>query len=277
MNSDYEINKIHELDLIISEELKRICEKHNIKYFMIAGTLLGAVRHKGFIPWDDDMDFGMLRSDFDNFISVCEYELDKKKFYLETMENSESYPYNFAKIRLKNTKIIEEFSKDSLTEEKGIFIDIFPIDFVSNRKLKRIFQYKLFWIARNLLLIKLNYASKHKKRKISYKLARLLLFFVPVDFLKFIKRISIEIANNEEVATIKKVVTSDGAYGLEKETLEKEWVDGIDYYPFEGTFYPGISKYDEYLSYFYGDYTKLPPKNKRNQHKRMNVDFGPYA
>ncbi|RHB86906.1 LicD family protein [Streptococcus lutetiensis] len=277
MGINNEIDKIHELDLVISEELKRICEKHDIKYFMIAGTLLGAVRHKGFIPWDDDMDFGMLREDFDKFISVCNHELDKDKFYLETMEGSKNYPYNFAKIRLKNTKIIEEFSKDSLTEEKGIFIDIFPMDFVSSKKLKRAFQFKIFWLARNLLLIKLNYASEHKKKKLSFKLLKFLLFLLPVKFLKNIKKKSIEIANNEDVSTVRKVVTSDGAYGLKRETLEKKWIDVIIQYPFEDTFYPGIAKYDDYLSYFYGDYMKLPPKNERNQHKRIKVDFGPYA
>ena len=71
MNDAENLNHMHHLHLVLADELKRICEKHSIKYFMIAGTLLGAIRHKGFIPWDDDMDFGMIREDFERFIEVC--------------------------------------------------------------------------------------------------------------------------------------------------------------------------------------------------------------
>ena len=83
-NNDIILQHMHSLHLILADEVKRICEKHNIRYFMIAGTLLGAVRHKGFIPWDDDMDFGMLRNDYDKFVSVCAAEIDENKFYLQT-------------------------------------------------------------------------------------------------------------------------------------------------------------------------------------------------
>ena len=126
-NNDIILQHMHSLHLILADEVKRICEKHNIRYFMIAGTLLGAVRHKGFIPWDDDMDFGMLRNDYDKFVSVCAAEIDENKFYLQTDKKDKYYTFNFAKLRLCGTKVIESFSFDVQTNQ-GIYIDIFPID-----------------------------------------------------------------------------------------------------------------------------------------------------
>ena len=84
--TEKELSRVHELELVIAEEIKRICTKHHISYFMIAGTLLGAVRHGGFIPWDEDMDFGMTRKNFERFVRVCQKELDSSKFFLQTME-----------------------------------------------------------------------------------------------------------------------------------------------------------------------------------------------
>ncbi|HFI0659616.1 TPA: phosphorylcholine transferase LicD, partial [Streptococcus suis] len=159
---DTELSKLHTLDILLAEELKRICEKHKIKYFMIAGTLLGAVRHRGFIPWDDDMDFGMRRVEFERFVEVCSYELNSEKFQLQTMYTEKEYPFNFVKITLKGTSIIEEFSKGKL-KNNGIFIDIFPVDNVSDNNIKAFFQMRLFWLFRNLLLIKLGYGEKTKK------------------------------------------------------------------------------------------------------------------
>ena len=96
------LQKLHALELEIAAEMKRICEKHRIRYFMIAGTLLGAVRHGGFIPWDEDMDFGMLRADFERFVSVCADELDREKYFLQTGDSDPGYTYAFAKIRLNH-------------------------------------------------------------------------------------------------------------------------------------------------------------------------------
>ena len=109
MDNNETLQKMHRLHLVLADEVKRICEKHSIEYFMLAGTLLGAIRHKGFIPWDDDMDFGMTRNNFEKFLLVAEKELDAKKFYLQTDRKDRFYTFNFAKLRLNGTKVIEEF------------------------------------------------------------------------------------------------------------------------------------------------------------------------
>lgn len=266
------LDKLHSLQLLIADELKRICEKYEIKYFMVAGTLLGAVRHKGFIPWDDDMDFGMLRCDYEYFLTVCEKELDTKRFLLQTDKHDTYYAFNFAKLQLKGTSVVESFSKD-VDVTQGIYIDIFPIDSVpDNLRIKRR-QFFNFWFFRNILLVKCGYGNDERKKKFSYRAARFLSIFFSIEKLKKLKYSIITKYKNE---TTFYVVTSDGNYGLDKETLHAEWLKDICDYIFEDRVYPGISDYESYLGYFYGNYMELPPVEKRNHHDRLEIDFGKY-
>ena len=94
--NNLQLESVHKVQLEIANEVKRICDKYNIKYFMIAGTLLGAVRHKGFIPWDDDLDIGMLRNDYNRFIKLAAKDL-KEIYYLETWYTSSGYGLPYAK------------------------------------------------------------------------------------------------------------------------------------------------------------------------------------
>ena len=109
MNID--IKHLQACELIIAEEIKRICEKHSIKYFLLAGSMLGAIRHKGFIPWDDDMDFGMLRSDYEQFCEVCQDDLNPQ-FELVNWNTDANYPFSYGKIVLKKTHIKERFAPE---------------------------------------------------------------------------------------------------------------------------------------------------------------------
>lgn len=132
-----EKHRLQGVILIIAREIDRICRDNNIKYFMDGGTQLGAVRHNGFIPWDDDFDIGMRRSEFERFVDVCRISLDSKQFYLETVED-EGYGFSFAKIHLNNTEIVEDFSKNAKAHH-GIFVDIFPYDNIPDASLNRKF------------------------------------------------------------------------------------------------------------------------------------------
>ncbi|MDE5722538.1 MAG: LicD family protein [Clostridia bacterium] len=267
------LDQMHGLHLILADEVKRICDKHNIKYFMIAGTLLGAVRHKGFIPWDDDMDFGMLRQDYEKFISVCEFEIDESKFYLQTDKKDKFYTFNFAKLRLCGTRVLEGFSSKVNTNQ-GIYIDIFPIDNVPDSKIAAYFQFKRFWFYRSLLWVKCGYGSDAVKKKNSFRVAKFISKFFSI---KYLKKRKLKIITKYKNKMTKKVVTSDGSYGLNKETLDRTWVDTLKEYAFEDRQYPGVADYNAYLSYFYGDYMQLPPENDRNHHGRLEVDFGEYS
>ena len=100
------LTKVHEIELELLNEFVRICDKHNLTYFLVGGTLLGAVRHSGFIPWDDDIDVGMPRVDYDKFINIAKNEL-KNDYLLDSVETDKNYFLPFAKILKRNTLFIE--------------------------------------------------------------------------------------------------------------------------------------------------------------------------
>ena len=108
-------------------ELDRICDKLNIPYFLFAGSLLGAVRHQGFIPWDDDLDIIMMRQDYERFLNEAPQILDCENFYVQA-EFSDHWPMFFSKLRLNGTTCLEKYyPKDPLVHQ-GVYIDIFPCD-----------------------------------------------------------------------------------------------------------------------------------------------------
>jgi lipopolysaccharide cholinephosphotransferase len=184
--------------------------------------------------------------------------------------NDKYYAFNFAKLRLNGTYVEESFSS-GVSANQGIYIDIFPLDYVYDSRIRKFFQFKIFWIARNLLWVKCGYGEKCRKKTFSYKIAKFLSLFFSIDLLKKIKYRVISSCKDGEF-----VVTSDGTYGLKKETLKKSWISNLSKYKFENREYFGIESYDEYLTYMYKDYMQIPPVSKQNHHDRSKVDFGKY-
>lgn len=126
------MEKLRIIEVDILDEVVRICNKYDINYYLAYGTLIGAVRHKGFIPWDDDIDIWMFREDYDRFAKIAEKELSEKYYYQDWHKEKE-YPYNFAKVRLNDTVVLQK-PITKLNIHHGIYIDIFPLD---NINLKR--------------------------------------------------------------------------------------------------------------------------------------------
>ena len=119
-----DLKKLQKYQMVITDEFVKFCDENNIDYCLLGGSALGAVRHNGFIPWDDDMDVGLMRKDYEFFL---ENYVDNDKFYLQAIERDNNYWNMYAKLRMKNTLMEEERLKD-LDVPKEIFIDIFPID-----------------------------------------------------------------------------------------------------------------------------------------------------
>ena len=122
--SSEELRKLQRIELEMLIEVDRICQKHNIQYSLDGGTLLGAVRHKGFIPWDDDIDVIMLRKEYAKFRRVCKKELDTARFFLQDYKSDPYYRWGWAKIRRENTEHVR-LGQEFLKQKTGIFIDIF--------------------------------------------------------------------------------------------------------------------------------------------------------
>ena len=136
--------------LEILKEIDRVCRENEIKYFLDSGTLIGAVRHEGFIPWDDDIDIGMLREDYEKFSKLAPKHLNKSYLW-QSWKNDSSYALPFGKVRKRNTVYIEE--KSGITKNCGFYVDVFPFDYAPRTKKERtkLVNKRVFW-ARCLLM-----------------------------------------------------------------------------------------------------------------------------
>ena len=123
--------QIVEVEMLV--ELDRICRKNDIKYTIIGGTLIGALRTGGFIPWDDDIDVAMLRDEYERFRIACEKDLDQSRFYFQDHRNTKGYRWGYGKLRRKDTLFLREH-QEHMPYEQGVFLDVFPHDGVPDRK-----------------------------------------------------------------------------------------------------------------------------------------------
>lgn len=246
--------ELHSILLDIAKEFHRICVKHDIPYYMVAGTMLGAVRHKGFIPWDDDMDFGVPREHYERLKSVFQKELSEK-YNVFTMDNSESLLINILKISDMRTEIFEIY-KENLTERIGVNIDIFPLDSVDKKTCKRkTIQLLLRLQGYIFLSIK---SRTFIKKIIALSLKILRPFLSRNTIINYIEKHLI----GKEGRYITNIY---GAYGA-RETMAEDVVGNPVLYEFEDTSFYGVANPSAYLSLLYGDYMELPPESKRHLH-----------
>lgn len=247
-----DIRKI-QLNLLLS--FADFCDRNNLKYYLCGGTLLGAIRHKGFIPWDDDIDVCMLRDDYDKFIELTKENKIKENISISCVEfNNSVYP--FIKV-LDDTTTINCISN---TEDNKIWIDVFPIDNVPSTK-NLIFKKARFY--RNAIYIKItnHYSSGSKFKYNIRKILKFFLFFIPTTY--FSKKSN----NNSKSYKGESDYVAGVAWGYgPSERMHKSVFEGTKYATFEGHEFKIIPQYDVYLSALYGDYLQLPPENKRYYH-----------
>ena len=267
MDYDTQRTKLQKTILIIAEEIDRICKSNNIQYDMDGGTLLGAIRHQGFIPWDDDFDIGMKRREFEKFIEACKRDLNREVFTLQTTE-TENYAFAFAKVHLNNTVIVEDFSKN-VNVHHGVFVDIFPFDNLPNNKIAKRLYLANNHILKNLIWVKCQYGTQKMKRKVSYHIIKFIGLFFNINKLKKERNKLLLKYNNCET---EECFTSD--YPMYH--LKNKWFKNLDSYIFENRQLPGFRDYDEYLTAVFGDYMELPPEEERRVHTTHDIDFGPY-
>ena len=270
-DSTLQVKKIQSCLLIIIKEIKRVCEKNDIPYFMLAGTLLGAVRHNGFIPWDDDMDIGMLRADYNRFVEACEKDLDHEKFFLQRMETDPGFGKFYIRILLNGTYLDYKYIKNTNTK-KALFVDVFPYDSIPNSKILQKKQSVITSFALRLLKKKLKYGIECFT--LGGKLELLLTPFFSKKTL--IRMYNKEMQRYNENQDTKYINCANAGYGYFKEILQRKWITDTREFQFEDLSLPGTVHYDEYLTHLYGDYMTIPSRENQITHEFEHLDFGPY-
>lgn len=270
---DNNLEKLHNAILYIADEVDRICRKENIHYTLTGGSLIGAVRHKGFIPWDDDMDIAMLRNDYEMFLDACNKEL-RNTFFIQTIETDLNYPYGFAKLTLKGTNYVQE-GHEGEKWQKGIFVDIFPMDNVPDKEIQKFFHKTINYLLIKLLQCKENSGiGKESKTKvlIGFLLTTVSKFFSIAFLTKHLQH------NMKKYmgADTKMVCNLGGYYKYEKETTKRSYYKDYIETSFSDRKYMIIKEYDLYLKKIYGNYMELPPIEKRRTHNFSILDFGDF-
>lgn len=272
---DKMLRKVQLIQLKMLNDFDKVCKKHNISYILSSGTLLGAVRHKGFIPWDDDLDVDMTRENYDRFLTHA-HELGTQ-YCVQNWHTDPEFALPFSKIRRKDT-VYKEHGSLSLGN-CGIYIDIFPCDkIITDRSEKsRLFRLNLY----RLMLLHLSPAYDSKRWNLRLRIA-LSLLTLPYHSEKGRKKLCFKYERlakkHNHTSKLFRYFENGGARAIGKWIIEKQCFDDIVSLPFEGEDYPCPKDYDGYLRNVYGDYMILPPEESRhNRHNIAEIKFGDNA
>lgn len=272
--TEEQIRHLQEIELNTLDVLDKVCSQIGVSFFAYGGTLLGAVRHKGFIPWDDDLDIAMLRSDYERFIEEADNYLPKE-YVLQTPYNDKRTPYPYLKLRLKGTKYVE-YGYHRIKTEQGIYADIYPIDQLPDDDA---LYYKQFRKYQRLVKLyawrQCPYISDSSKsfpflikKVVKFCLSRLLLL-IPQKFL--VRRIDV-VAKKYNGENTKRM----GNLNYPKPKNLFSSILPFEVGEFNGHLIKLPNGWANHLASRYGDYMQLPPEEQRLGHKPYLLDFGSY-
>ncbi len=246
-----------ELEMIV--EVDRICRKYKIKYSLDGGTLLGAVRHHGFIPWDDDADVIFTRHEYAKFYKACKKELDQERFFLQDYTTDPYYRWGYAKLRRKNTEFIR-YGQEKMRYRTGVCIDIFVVDNVPDNKVLREMYYGVNFFIRKVMYSELGRtAADHAFLRGVYEI----LYKIPRDPMFRLRNCLAAKCNKKKTKLVSHLLyqypRKECKYGMPAECFES-YIE----VEFEGMPLKIFADYDRYLTLLYHHYMELPPVEKRH-------------
>ncbi len=267
-----EIKRIQEAETEILKVFLDLVNEHNLRYFALGGTLLGAVRHQGFIPWDDDIDIGMPRPDYERFLEIAEKQLDDP-YYLRTFKNGKRYSsLYFSQIANRNVSL-KRISMGNLIDDHA-WIDVFPLDGVPEGKIEfHIWKNKAMLFSKLFTLSQMqkNFSTKGKSiGEYRTKKEKFIFIFLKLHGQNLLNSNYLWNALDRELKKYKysssdRLINFCGNWRM-KEMFEKNVYGKGMLFQFEGFKLNGPENYDFVLSQMYGDYMVLPPEEKRNHH-----------
>lgn len=269
------LDKVQQILLGYLLEIDRICKKHNIKYFLAGGTLLGAIRHHGFIPWDDDADVMMLREDYDHFLEVVQQELPDNIFL--QLPETEKGNYNpFTKLRINNTMFATEFTGHFMNMHNGIFFDVLSHDRTGRKKWSQKLHLMVTMLTRSVVFNKWGNTDVKGggRHLVICKIVSKAKYLVPMRFAVWAQNKSLTFFRGKDTGYL-----YDGmGRNLKRGSFPAAWLDEAVYVDFEGYQFPVPKEYDKYLTYLYGDYMQMiPVSQRRTSHSIVLTDLGEYG
>ena len=259
MLTEDDLKEVQKIQKELISEVQRICNKCDISFNMVGGTMLGAIRHGGYIPWDDDADIGFLRSEYEKFREACKTELNHEKFYMRDLRDTEGYRWGYGKLRRKGTEFIR-LNQEDMPYEQGIFIDLMPFDNVPNGIIHRKIHFMKCFIFRKLFWSEVGKKIEKNsiKRYIYCIINKIPMAKIILAYERFIES---TVHKDTELVRILTFPTPKKVYGY-----KKKWYTELSTYQFNELELPGAKDYDGYLKVKYGDYMKMPPEEKRKIH-----------
>lgn len=262
-----EIRHLQLTILNIMSDVDELCRNNDIPYYLIGGSALGAVRHQGFIPWDDDLDIGMKEPDYRRFVNLAKQQLDSSKYYVQ--EGLVDWPMYFSKIKLKGTYIKEKGGSPIDDGKSGIFLDVFKLDSVPNGRFSQMLQYSLAKYFTCFQLAQRKYQSSSFKKKMMVLLSN------PLK-ISFLRKYLIKYVDHWNKCDTDYLGFFYSRTNFKTSIMERQIYGNPKRVPFENMQLPIPEHYHEYLTHMFGDYMKLPPVEQRRGLHTLSADFGPY-
>lgn len=254
-----DMKRLRSVQLDLLQQVQELCHRHAITYFAVAGTALGAVRHQGFIPWDDDVDVAMPRPDYERFLNVARCELGAD-YFLQHSRTDPNFPLPMAKVRRNNSRFMEQATVD-VNMHHGIFVDVFPLDRKPRSAGLQTLHAALLKLLSRLCRLRAGYAVEFPRPWMSSWL-RASLQWIPI---RWLTRLQEWAATAFREATGGLTVVG-GTYPYHRERFDDAWLSDLVITKFEHLSVPIFREFDTYLTHLYGDYMTLPPESHRVSH-----------